>query len=289
MLLILLFIGLFALVFFASGWTNFILRDSKGRMLSRKTKTADEGSLIGLDYGTYTFEVWHKSLFRLRPKLLRTIEIKHDKTAENLWRHEFKLAHDERDVGSFLPPMERELRLYGEFLTDKEIVKACRNFYFKVLNNLYLPRNTIANTTEIDSLLIHPTGIYLFESENYSGWVFGKAEDRYWDLSKVGNNKILKSQFENPMMRCERNVRALHMLLGDNHEYHFGSYAVFGNKTSLKKVPESTNEMKLVLRSQLYASLVRTFSTSKVIYTEAEIDALEAKFSGYADAVPIVR
>lgn len=36
------------------------------------------------------------------------------------------------------------------------------------------------HTYEIDLIMISETGIYVFESKNYSGWIFGDEKQRYW-------------------------------------------------------------------------------------------------------------
>ena len=59
---------------------------------------------------------------------------------------------------------------YGEFLTFIQLEKL--NSSIKLLTNLYLPKSD-GSTTEIDSLMLSETGLYVFESKNYSGWIFG--------------------------------------------------------------------------------------------------------------------
>lgn len=41
-----------------------------------------------------------------------------------------------------------------------------------ILQNCYLPLKN-SGTTEVDLILIHESGIYVIESKNYSGWIFG--------------------------------------------------------------------------------------------------------------------
>ena len=48
----------------------------------------------------------------------------------------------------------------------------------RILRHLYLPVGNGDQTTEIDLLMIHRTGIYVFESKNYSGYVKGKERKK---------------------------------------------------------------------------------------------------------------
>lgn len=46
----------------------------------------------------------------------------------------------------------------------------------KFLFNLYIPRNN-GKTSEIDLIMFHKKGLFIFESKNYSGWIFGNENN----------------------------------------------------------------------------------------------------------------
>lgn len=74
--------------------------------------------------------------------------------------------------GDYFKSGER-LGAYGEKLTAKELKWV--NFFGrkgKILRNIYIPKEN-GETSEIDLLYITQKGIFVFESKNYSGWVFG--------------------------------------------------------------------------------------------------------------------
>ena len=60
--------------------------------------------------------------------------------------------------------------LLGEFSIYKALnsLEGPRKFLF----NLYLPKWN-GGTTELDVVLLHESGIYVFESKSYGGWIFG--------------------------------------------------------------------------------------------------------------------
>ena len=66
---------------------------------------------------------------------------------------------------------------YGEFLIYSCLEDLGEEH--KLLTNVYLPKGN-GTTTEIDLIMISATGIYVFESKNYSGWIFGDENSRYW-------------------------------------------------------------------------------------------------------------
>jgi hypothetical protein len=65
---------------------------------------------------------------------------------------------------------------------EYQIYKRLRNHENKggkFLFNCYLPKEN-GETTEIDVLLINKNGIFVFESKNYSGWIFGDEKSKNW-------------------------------------------------------------------------------------------------------------
>ncbi len=283
MIFILSAVVLLVLVFLIWGRNDIVLRDSKGRLLSRKVKSADEGALVGLSHGTYLFEIWHIGLFHLRPRLVKTLRLEHNEISENEWKFSYKLKSDALRL---TPSKSQEMRgAIARHQTDTQIFQAVKGSYFKILNNLYLPKNSISDTTTIDSVLIHSTGIYLFENSLAEGWIYGDADGKFWSATIMRNNKTKNSEFENPVLRCMRNEEAIRRIFekAESLPPHIFSYVVFCDKAVLKNVPESAVERKLVLRAQLAQSLGRTFNVATPVYTEKEIDGLENELAGFAD------
>lgn len=50
----------------------------------------------------------------------------------------------------------------------------------KLLLTAILKKND-GSTIELDIVMIHETGIYVFESKNYSGWIFGSEKKQILD------------------------------------------------------------------------------------------------------------
>lgn len=67
--------------------------------------------------------------------------------------------------------------LLGEFYTYKYLKSLIG--YKRYLFNLYIPKDS-GETTELDVVLLHESGIYVLESKNYSGWIFGTETQQYW-------------------------------------------------------------------------------------------------------------
>ena len=104
-----------------------------------------------------------------------------------------------------------------------------------IIPNCYLPMRD-GGTTEVDLILIHESGIYVIESKNYSGWIFGSENQRYWTQSLPSRSKKSeKHQFYNPIWQNKTHVQSLKCLL-QNNEIPYYSYVVFGDSCELKNV-----------------------------------------------------
>ena len=101
---------------------------------------------------------------------------------------------------------------YGEFL-----IYSCLEALgeeHKLLTNVYLPKAD-GKTTEIDLIMISAAGIYVFESKNYSGWIFGDEDNRYWKQIFRGGRHF---QFYNPIWQNKKHISVLKQYLGFGDE-----------------------------------------------------------------------
>ena len=95
---------------------------------------------------------------------------------------------------------------FGEYLTYKYLQSLTG--YKRFLFNLYIPKGK-GETTEIDVLLLHESGIYVFESKNYSGWIFGTETQPYWTQTLPGKRKnVHKNHFYNPILQNKAHLKS---------------------------------------------------------------------------------
>lgn len=120
----------------------------------------------------------------------------------------------------------------------------------KFLFNLYIP-NGDGKTTEIDVLLIHETGLYVFESKNYSGWIFGSEKNKNWTQCLKGGRTSNKIQFYNPIKQNERHIKRLKELLSGKFTCPIYSFIVFSERCELKKIELSSDLHKVIKRNEL--------------------------------------
>lgn len=103
--------------------------------------------------------------------------------------------------------------------------------YRKVLQNVYIP--TSRSTTEADVIMLHHSGIYVFENKAYSGWIFASAESQYWMQTRANGTK---NSFYNPIRQNEGHIASLMKFLGIKDRGMFHSVIVFSDKAEFKDV-----------------------------------------------------
>lgn len=136
--------------------------------------------------------------------------------------------------------------LYGEYLIVNELEKIPG--VHKTLINLYIPKENSNETTEIDILFIHENGIYVIESKNYSGWIFGRETDYKW--TQVFPNKK-KFKFYNPVKQNRTHIKALQNVLPEQSKDIFTSIIVFSNRCTLKSLEITSSNLYVINRKDL--------------------------------------
>lgn len=172
----------------------------------------------------------------------------------------------------------------GELLIYNQLSKIDIG-YKKILKNVYLFKNDNYETTEIDLLMIHSTGIYVFESKNYSGWIFG---DRYGQQWTQCLNKRSKYKLYNPIKQNIGHINALKRQLNNYEDKYYISYIVFGRGAVLKKVPENTDSIKIVEINNMLNLIQNDMLKREKILNNEKIDEIYEALryaTGYSDAM----
>lgn len=79
---------------------------------------------------------------------------------------------------------------------------------YHALNNLTLP--TPQGTTQIDHVLVSVYGVFVLESKNIDGWIFGDAHAPQWTVVKPRHRFTM----QNPLHQNHRHVKAVAATLG---------------------------------------------------------------------------
>lgn len=78
---------------------------------------------------------------------------------------------------------------------------------YHLLNHVTL--RTADGTTQVDHILVSRFGVFVIETKDYRGWIFARAEDRYWTQVMYR----AKFRFQNPIRQNFKHARAVQDLL----------------------------------------------------------------------------
>ena len=144
---------------------------------------------------------------------------------------------------------------YGEYL----IYKRLKNLELRgarFLFNAYIPKAD-GNTSEIDVLMICSKGIFVFESKNYKGWIFGSESQKNWyQTLPMGRHQSQKESFYNPIMQNQSHVLHLKAVIGDH--LPIWSMVVFSDRCTLKNGQIVTEYMHVRYLSQVLSAVLFT-------------------------------
>lgn len=140
---------------------------------------------------------------------------------------------------------------YGENLTFK-VLQNLNDYNAGILSNIYLLKNSKGETTEIDIVMIRSSGIYVFESKNYSGWIFGSTKDRTWTQTLPGR-RAQKHSFLNPIHQNNLHIRCLKEYLNINESSNIPIYSiiVFSERCTFKRVNVQDSGAYVIKRNDL--------------------------------------
>ena len=122
-------------------------------------------------------------------------------------------------VGEFI------VNLSAKFLLDKE--------KYQLIKNVTLP--TEDGSTQIDHIIVSEFGVFVVETKNMKGWIFGGPNQKTW------TQKIYKhsNKFQNPLRQNYKHVKTLESLLGLNDQQVHSVIVFVGDSTFKTEMPEN--------------------------------------------------
>lgn len=158
---------------------------------------------------------------------------------------------------------------YAEYLIYKSL-RHLEDSRSKFLFNILIPKGN-GETTEIDVLLICPKGLFVFESKNYSGWIFGNEAHKNWTQTlPKGRGRSHKERFYNPVMQNASHIKHLQALISENTPVH--SIIVFSDRCTLKDITLKSKDVSVINRYKVAPTIIQLYNQiQKNFYTETQI------------------
>ena len=158
---------------------------------------------------------------------------------------------------------EKMVRRTLEHLDSKE---------YSMFHDVYVP--TKKGTSQIDHVVVSSKGVFVLETKNYAGWIFGNENNQNW--TQVIFKR--KEQFYNPIWQNYGHIQALKEFLGENttKNISFFSIIVFSNTATLKFTEPFTKS--IVIQQNQLVQTIRNLSEHSAL-TPAQVNIILKKLS----------
>ncbi|SFU18016.1 nuclease-related domain-containing protein [Pseudomonas marincola] len=120
------------------------------------------------------------------------------------------------------------VRLFAHWQLDKQT--------YRRLHNVTL--NTPDGTTQIDHVFISPYGIFVLETKNMSGWIFGSEKQAQW-MQQIFKRRF---KFQNPLRQNYKHLKALETTLGVNFAHLHSVVSFVGGSTFKTPMPANVTQ-----------------------------------------------
>lgn len=170
----------------------------------------------------------------------------------------------------------------GERLVIQTIHEGFSREKYHLLNNVTLPTSD-GGTTQIDHILVSKYGVFVIETKDYSGWIFGSKNSKKWTQSFPAR----KYQFQNPLHQNQKHIHELVKLFDFMPKSAFKSLVVFTNRSQFKtRKPENVIYINQ-LKNYIYSFRVEEISQNRVFFVVGKINVLRREVSEQTDQLHI--
>ena len=151
---------------------------------------------------------------------------------------------------------------FGEGLVSFCFYRYLDKSKYRVLNNVMISDN-MGGTTQIDHIVLSKYGIFVVETKNYKGWIYGDAKSRTW--TQVIYRK--KTKFQNPFFQNYKHIQCLANTICVPQEC-LHQIVFFAGECELKtkdRMPETTFE-----RGSVMCNYIKSFTHECFDYLQVE-------------------
>jgi len=138
----------------------------------------------------------------------------------------------------------------------------------RIFQNVYIKKKD-GKYTEIDLVAVSPKGVFVFESKNYSGWIFGNENDSNWTQTL---NRRTKTPFFNPIIQNRVHLNSIQYTFPQLPVDRIFSIIVFSNKCTLKDVTVSSQNVHVIQRRDLIKTVKRIMFNHGDVMSDAQLD-----------------
>jgi len=154
----------------------------------------------------------------------------------------------------------------GEIRVQHSLRALLNDNEYRLFHDLTLPARD--GTTQIDHVIVSRFGVFVIETKNMKGWIFGSPDHAVW--TQVVYRR--KSKFQNPIRQNYKHVKAVQELLHVKANMVHGVVAFVGSGT-----PKSAMPLGVVWSVRSLAEFIK--SKREVVLSEEQFRAFSERLS----------
>jgi len=153
-----------------------------------------------------------------------------------------------------LPSVKGKL---GELYVSRGLRKKLPNDQYSIINDVTLPLDD-GGTTQVDHIAVSPFGVFVIETKNMKGWIFGSEKQAKWTQTIYRT----KHSFQNPLRQNYKHTQTLAQHLNLPSEL-FYSVIIFTQNAELKtNMPPNVGDLKSMI------AFINSFKTTLITTNE---------------------
>ncbi len=148
--------------------------------------------------------------------------------------------------------------MVGEGMLNSFLGISLNEEEYRLLKDVTLP--TEDGTMQIDHIIVSKYGVFVIETKNYKGWIFGSEHQKRWTQSIYGK----KHTFQNPLHQNYKHTKTLQKLLNLDDDKIFSIVVFVGESTFKTDMPDN------VVRPRGLLKFIKAHK--RVVFTPREME-----------------
>lgn len=152
----------------------------------------------------------------------------------------------------------------GEIVVREELSKLDKLEYL-ILNDIHVGKS------QIDHIVVSRYGVFVIETKNWSGTIYGRGWDKYWNQYVKGKNRKISSPY-NPKYQNETHISSLREFLSEYPNLNFISIIAVSGAIERKIYKDPCIKISEVID--------KIYSYKEPVISSQERDEVYKKLSG---------
>ena len=144
-------------------------------------------------------------------------------------------------------------------------------------NNIIIQKGNAS--TQIDHIVVYKYGVFVVETKDMSGWIYGSEKDAYWTQSFPNQKKY---PFQNPLRQNYGHIMSLSEYLGISPDKMISIVIFWGDCVLKTSMPEN------VIRGGIQGYTKYIKSHKAVVFTDEEVSVLCSQIRKCKDSMNLL-